>query len=136
MKKLFTAILAVLYISISTGAAVHIHYCMGKIANWGLGYTNTSNTSNICGNCRMEKIQKQNKGCCRDEHKLIKSDTGKKPSELVYQQIQFQPAALPVSLLEASPIAFSSVTEENPISHAPPRNSGIAVYIRNCTFLI
>jgi hypothetical protein len=37
---------------------------------------------------------------------------------------------------ELPSIKISSLTEENPISHAPPRSNGVAVYILNRTFLI
>jgi hypothetical protein len=51
MKKLFVAILAILYLSTSTGATLHVHYCMGRLAGWGLGHNN----SKTCGKCGMEK---------------------------------------------------------------------------------
>ena len=31
---------------------------------------------------------------------------------------------------------FSSLTEKNPYGNAPPRSAAVAVYIRNCVFLI
>ena len=54
MKKFITAILAVLYLGTSSGATIHMHYCMGKLADWGLGHQN----SKTCGNCGMEKPDK------------------------------------------------------------------------------
>jgi hypothetical protein len=36
MKKALATILAVIYLSTSIGATVHFHYCMGKLASWGL----------------------------------------------------------------------------------------------------
>ena len=50
--------------------------------------------------------------------------------------IQLLAVTLPVSSIEISSTDFLSVTEENPISHAPPRTGDVAVYIRNCDFLI
>ena len=69
MKKFVTAILAVLYLGTSTGATVHMHYCMGKLADWGLGH----NKSKTCGNCGMEKSEEKDNGCCKDEHKFVNS---------------------------------------------------------------
>ena len=132
MKKLLIAILALLYISTSTGAVLHMHYCMGNLADWGFGHKN----SNTCGKCGMEKSEEKDKGCCRDEHKFIKNDTDQKTAEAGLQMLQVLAVALPVSFIEISSNDFPSVTEQNPISHAPPRTNGVAVYIRNCVFLI
>jgi hypothetical protein len=43
MKKFITAILAVLYLGTSSGATIHMHYCMGKLAEWGLGHQKFQN---------------------------------------------------------------------------------------------
>ena len=74
MKKLFVAILALLYISTSSGAVVHLHYCMGKLAGWGFG----DNKSKACGGCGMEKTDEKDNGCCKDEHKFLKTTQTKK----------------------------------------------------------
>ena len=36
MKKTIIAIVAFFYLVISSGFTVHIHYCMNKLAGWGL----------------------------------------------------------------------------------------------------
>lgn len=132
MKKLLIAIFALLYISTSTGATLHIHYCMGKLADWGLGHNN----SKTCGECGMEKSEEKDNGCCKDEYKFIKNDTDQKTAEVGLQMLQVLAVALPVSFIEIPSNDFHSATEENPISHAPPRINAVAVYIRNCVFLI
>ena len=132
MKKFITVILAVLYISTSTGAILYTHYCMGQLADWGLGH----NKSKTCGKCGMEKSAEKDNGCCKDEHKFIKDDTDQKTTETGFQILQLSATILPGSFVEIPSADFPAVTEENPISHAPPRCGGVAVYIRNCTFLI
>lgn len=132
MKKFITAILAVIYISTSTGAMLHMHYCMGEMADWGLGHNN----SKICGKCGMDKSAEKDNGCCKDEHKFVKNDTDQKTEQASFQLKYLVSTALPVSFVEIPAADFPTVTEENPISHAPPRRRGVAVYIRNCTFLI
>ena len=84
MKKLLIAIFALLYISTSTGATLHIHYCMGKLADWGLGHNN----SKTCGECGMEKSEEKDNGCCKDEHKFIKNDTDQKTGEVGVQLLE------------------------------------------------
>ena len=132
MKKLFVTILTILYISTSTGATFHIHYCMGKFADWGMGH----NLSKTCGKCGMEKSPKINNGCCKDENKIVKITTDQKVSQNSFQLAQLIAVSAPVSFIEMTLYDFSSITEENPISHAPPGSSSIAVYARNCVFLI
>jgi hypothetical protein len=105
---------------------------MGKLADWGLGHNN----SETCGNCGMEKSQEKDNDCCKDEYKFIKNDGDQKKAEAGFQIIQMLASALPVSHIEISSARFPSVTEENPISHAPLRSRGVGVYILNRTFLI
>jgi len=128
MKKLFVAILAILYISTSTGATVYTHYCMGKLADWGLGH----NKSSTCGNCGMEK----NNGCCKDEHKFIKNEADQKVVESFIQLMEFAGVALHPGYAELSLLHISSVSEENPASNSPPRHYGVAVYIFSRNLLI
>ena len=132
MKKFVTAILAVLYISTSTGATVQLHYCMGKLADWGFGH----NRSDTCSKCGMEKNDAKKTSCCKDEHKFIKNDTDQKVVESSFQLMQIAGAALLTGYSELSLLHIPSVTEENPVSNAPPRDYGVAVYIFNRTLLI
>ncbi len=132
MKKFIVAILAILYISSSTGATVYMHYCMGKMANWGIGH----NDSKTCGKCGMEKKDSKDNGCCKDEHKFLKNDSAQKITENNLQFLQLLSFAMPDSFIELNINNFPSLSEENPISHSPPLKNAVAVYIRNCVFRI
>ena len=132
MKKFFTVILAFVYLSTSTGANIHMHYCMGKLADWGFG----DNNSKTCGECGMDKSEEKDNGCCKDVHKFVKNDTDQKNAEAGFFMLQLTSIALPVSFFELPDYHIPTVTEENPISHAPPRSRSVAVYILNRTFLI
>ena len=132
MKKALTAILAVLYLSTSLGATVHLHYCMGKLVNWSL--SNTS--SKKCSICGMHKSNTASKdGCCKDEVKQIKNEKDQKLTETAFNLIHLTSIALPVSQIELPALKISSLTENNPISHSPPRGQ-VAIHIRNCVFRI
>jgi hypothetical protein len=132
MKKFLVAILAILYISASTGATLHMHYCMGKLADWGLGH----NDSKICSKCGMARSEKKDNGCCKDKHKFLKNNTDQKVTESACQLINLIAVSLPASFIEIPGNDFHSVIDENPNNHAPPRTCAVAVYIRNCVFLI
>jgi hypothetical protein len=133
MKKFITAILAVLYLGTSSGATIHMHYCMGKLAGWGFSHSK----SKTCPKCGMEKKDKADKGCCKDEHKFLKNDAAQKLAENNLQLLQLFSVAIPSQFVELPEIDFPTVTEENPISHAPPsRTYGVAIYIFKRSFLI
>jgi hypothetical protein len=132
MKKFFATILALVYICTSTGIMVHLHYCMGKPADWGLGH----NKSNTCGKCGMEKTDGKDNGCCRDEYKFFKNDTDQKIVESSLQVTEFTETAFLTDYPKLPVVQISSATDQNPLNSAPPGSSGVAVYILNRTFLI
>lgn len=84
----------------------------------------------------MDKEANNANDCCKDVHKFFKDNTDQQFAETGLQMLQF-PAAIPPPF----PIAiqthyFPAETKENPMSHAPPAGAAVAVYIRNCVFLI
>ena len=109
-----------------------MHYCMGEMADWGLG----NNKSKTCGKCGMEKSEEKDNGCCKDEHKFVKNTTDQKIVESSFQFAAFAGVAIVPDHPELLSIRLSSLTEENPRSNAPPRSSDVAVYILKRTFLI
>jgi len=94
------------------------------------------NRSKTCGNCGMEKSEEKDNGCCKDEHKFVKNDNDQKTAEALVITFASQVIDLPIEYFSVLDIPVSSVTEKHPVSHAPPRSNGVAVYIRNCSFLI
>ena len=54
--------------TVSSGIAMEIHYCMGKKA--GVDFYKL--TDDKCGRCGMKEQNK--KGCCHDDHKFYKLD--------------------------------------------------------------
>ncbi len=132
MKKVLTAILAVLYIGTSNGAAINLHYCMGELAGWGWGDTRPG----TCGSCGMKKVEEKDSGCCRDEHKFIKNVQDQKTAEAGLQILDAETLTLPVSFFVTLSPDFPSDKIEYFFSHPPPRSCGVAVYIRNRVFLV
>ncbi|WP_449506038.1 HYC_CC_PP family protein [Cnuella takakiae] len=61
VKKVFSTILLVIYLTFSAGATMHLHYCMGEFAGISLTDTNES----TCGKCGMESHDEKNE-CCKD----------------------------------------------------------------------
>ncbi len=121
-----------LYISTSVGATVHVHYCMGKLAGWEIGIVDSA----TCGKCGMQKSSQKNQGCCNDETKLIQNNADQQLSVSSFQITQFTTAAIPVLFFELPPVKIFSTTLNRHGNHSPPESAAVAVYIRNCVFLI
>lgn len=131
MKKTLIVILSFFYLSSSAGATVHLHYCMNRLVDSSLWHNNDQK----CGKCGMEKSQEKNSGCCKDEHKQVKLENDHKVTA-TYLLSPLVSIAVPTPLFELFDIKLPTITEKNPLSHAPPRCSDISVYIRNCVFRI
>ena len=131
MKKFITAILAILYISTSTGATVQLHYCMGKLSGWSLTWTETHPKE--CGKCGMEK--KDSKGCCHDENKFLKIQDDQKANYVSLEILKISVAAPAVA---DHSLTYSLPKKDKllPESNAPPRRSDTDICIRNCVFRI
>jgi hypothetical protein len=132
MKKVFLAILTLLYISASIGVTLHTHYCMDILAARG----NSHCKSQKCDKCGSEKINKKDNLCCRNENKFVKNDKDQNIPESVFHLTPSIAVALPPYFLELSFNQFASTSEVIPINDALPPISGIAIYVRNCVFLI
>ena len=128
MKKIIVAILAVLYLGISSGATVHLHYCMGNLTGWSL----IDSKGDKCANCGMPK---KGKGCCNEQHKLVKIAVDQKVSDVAYQLTQLS-AVTNQYYTQLSLMPLGRVTAQTPSTHAPPHACNVALYICNCTFLI
>jgi hypothetical protein len=126
MKKISIAILAVLYLAVSSGVALELHYCMGDKAGMEL----YGSASDKCGKCGMTE---KDKGCCHDEFKFYKiSDSHKTVSNDI----------------DLTASSFAVVTDYNIYSwqmpdntaiaavnnHSPPDNTEPSACIMNCIF--
>jgi len=132
MKRLFVAILAILYMGTSTGATLHLHYCMGKLVGWDLGHKEPD----ACGKCGMKKGLSQNKGCCRDEHRQIKLDNDQKTVESLLQLMQYSGAFLLPGYSVLPDIRPVPLAVTQPVGHAPPRSSTTAIFVLHRVFRI
>lgn len=126
MKKVYTGILAILYLAVSSGIAMEIHYCMGKKA--GIEFYGSS--SEKCGKCGMDD---KTTGCCHDEFKFYKIHDSHYSS---YNDIQLT-ANDPVIAHNYSlfPWQIPAGNELATVSdHSPPDHTGPSACIRNCVF--
>lgn len=126
MKKILAISLAVVYLAISSGVVVNIHYCMGKVAEVALGH----NTNDKCGQCGME-----NDGCCHDDVKVVKIQDTHSVSSFHTDFVKGQAFAHTYPDLIRSADIF---TPSSPIetSNAPPGKGKVPLTIQYCVFRI
>jgi hypothetical protein len=128
MKKILIGILTIVYMTVSSGIVMEIHYCMGKKA--GVDFFGAKDDK--CGKCGM--IEKKG-GCCSDEHKFVKLEDSHKN---VYNTIDFTTSE--VAVVTVYPLynwqmpntVIASVVN----NHSPPNYSGPDACIMNCVFRI
>jgi hypothetical protein len=128
MKKLYIGILAIVYMAVSSGIAVQLHYCMGDNAGMEL----YGSSSDKCGKCGMTEKET---GCCHDEFKFYKlTDSYKNVSN----EISF--AASSVAVVADYNIynwQMPDITAMRAVNnHSPPDYTKPDVCIMNCVFII
>jgi len=130
MKTFLITITALVYLTVSSGATVNLHYCMGKLMSWDL----SARSKSKCGSCGMEKSG--HKGCCNDEQKTFKVDKDQKVTESSFQFLSISSVAIAVTHTELPLIYSSTLLTDNPTAHAPPRFGGVPIFILNRNFRI
>jgi hypothetical protein len=122
MKKVLATILAFIYLSSSMGATIHLHYCMGKLASWGL----INHESKNCERCGMVKKTAASQSmsakmdCCRDEHKQIKTDKDQKLSPSEFFKCNNLSQAIVLNEPAIQCIKALSISIVYPNTNAPP----------------
>lgn len=133
MRKILTLILATFYIGSSTGATLHMHYCMGELVKVQLWHKEDTKKCNKCGKGQGKTCSRD---CCKDEHKTIKLEKDQKTAETAVHLAQLVAIVVPVSYNVLSQEHAISQIEEYPVSNAPPRSSKVHPHIINCIFRI
>ena len=114
--------------TVSSGIAMEIHYCMGQKA--GVEFFKTKNDK--CSRCGMTE---KNNGCCHDEHQFHKLEDSHKN---VYNNISFD--AGEITIVSAYSVYNWQLPAEsvNDIVHnnSPPGYSGPSACIMHCVFRI
>ena len=128
MKRSWIAILAILYITVTSGVIVNVHYCMGSIASVDYGYDD----HDTCGKCGMTE---KRTGCCHSELKLVKVDDEHQQVPASIQSFEMPVSIIPDEIVWIDPaptqLALTSFTYDD-----PPDPYSNSVYLHNCVFRI
>lgn len=130
MKKLLVTILSFVYLTVSSGATVNLHFCMGKLANWDL----SGKQANTCATCGMKKTK--HKPCCKDEQKKLQIEKDQQTAGSVFEFINSSTAVAQLHYASLPAFSFSSIATQTPVAHAPPDTGSVPDYIRFCHFRI
>lgn len=104
------------------GATIHLHYCMGKLASWGL----IDHESKKCPHCGMVKITPASNcmasktDCCKDEHKQINTDKDQKLSPAEFFKFNNLSQDITLNGLAIESTKAFSTSIEYPNTNAPP----------------
>lgn len=129
MKRFFAILFAVLYTTLTSGFAINVHYCMGKLA--GIDWHQAP--ADKCQQCG-----KPSKGmdCCKNEFKFCKVTESHQAAKALQQDFSMKiDMQLPVRILSVPALPVSKILtgRDHP---DPPNLATTAIFIRNCTFLI
>ncbi len=113
--------------TVSSGVAMEIHYCMGQRA--GVDFYKTEKDK--CSRCGMKE---KKGGCCSDEHKFYKLANEHKNVFNEYHAFIFPSIVINNSVL--FPGKFVSPVEINILQKGAPPGQDLPVFIRNCVFRI
>ena len=105
---------------------------MNKFVGWDL--TDVENEK--CGKCGMTEDATK-KGCCKDEHKLIKLtvDQNKQQAKIFLFEQFFTEVLLTLQYIYIF-MQPARVAVKFPKNNAPPRWRNVPIYLSNCVFLI
>jgi hypothetical protein len=138
MKKVLVSILAIVYLSTSMGATIHMHYCMGRLVSWGLA----EHAGVSCDFCGMQKMGSSGecvmgmKHCCHEESRQIRNDKDQKTGQEFFHIVQPSPALADMPQPVWVDAMVLSPVLSRPVSHGPPLAASVPVFLRNCSFRI
>jgi len=128
MKKIVALFITVLYLAVSSGLAVEIHHCMGKVADISL----SSSKSDNCSSCGMPK---DSGSCCKDELKFVKLQDSYKLLTLNYE-LAVPETPLQYNTFVSNDLFSSGASFSTAAGHSPPRYPATSLCIINCVFRI
>lgn len=138
MKRFLTALLAVLYLTLSSGASVHAHYCMGKLIGAKLSHAAAKGDGeHNCDLCGMQKGSDDG-GCCHDEEATFKTSEAQKGALSGLSAPVFTACVFPSSLIMPGQVrvALHNAASRLWVKGPPLRPPALPIYVRVRSFRI
>jgi len=131
MKKILAIATACMYLAITSGLVLQIHYCMGEQIGSTVQFAEAANTT--CDKCGMQNGKNK---CCHDEVKFLKLQDVHKQVTADYQ-IAAPAAIRPVFNFLDPQLLLSNDTNETCSNSPPDDDSGQpSIFILNGVFRI
>ena len=130
MKAFLTILFTLLYLTASSSAPVQLRLCKGQVVDMKLLLVEGENCDTDCPSGKQKT-----KDCCKYKQQQLKVDNLHEDALKVQAKLVYLAAILPYPT-QALPAPVSSILVEYPKSNGPPITGKIALYIKNCTFLI
>ena len=128
MKKVLASITLCFYFAASCGVMINFHYCMERYTSFKL-YAVPDDKCDLCG------MHTGDKGCCRDEVKIVKLQVDQHVSDVVFNFQDINPdVTIPSEFITSSfcNIEVSIHFKDRP----PPLLTEHDTYLQNCVFRI
>lgn len=127
MARIAATYLLILYTAFTTGLAIDVHYCGGKVSS--VSFEKIS-SEDACGKCK-----KSNSHCCHNETKFFKVQDAHNSS--VVKDVP----ACPEIVLTSDNFSHNIFSNCNTgalsyTNHDPPLKSPPDIFLRNCVFRI
>ena len=132
MKNFLVSILTLLYFSSSSGADVYLQHYLTGLSEFGC----QSHGEKKCYQSGKDKKGKPDKYCCGQENKNSTYKTYHLAAVSVHHLQHPVSHALTATNLMIPSRVRSILTTGNPLASPFNKYNGVAVYIRNCVFLI
>jgi hypothetical protein len=122
MIRFVAILLALIYITTTSGIVISTHYCMGEVSDVALWQKD----ADTCGTCGMD-----NEGCCHDDQDVIKLTDNHHFSQISSEVPSFEPSLFTHTSAEQRFIALREKSARIN-NHSPPlscsRNTLYCVY--------
>lgn len=131
LKKILAISVAIMYLAITSGLVLQIHYCMGRQS--GASVAISADADHTCGKCGMTNGKNK---CCHDEVKFIKLQDAHKQVTADFEIAAPAVTGSEFNLINASqPSCCQAAT---PASHSPPEDGieQLPLFIRYSVFRI
>lgn len=123
--------IALFYLSATSGMVMNVHYCMGQISSISFGHEKDHNDG-TCDKCGMLKTENH---CCKDEVAEVKLNEAHQTSSIAFELSGIS-AAQPVKLIVLNDPEQGVTAPPVDAYVSPPPKTFNKVYLDVSTFLI
>ncbi len=133
MRRFLVYIFAVLYLGLSSGVTLNLHYCMGKLAEVSLWHLDSCPA---CGETCCGETCKPHP-CCSTETEYVKLSIDQEVGSTSVQPSAPVAVALLFDLFDSCLVAGRDEPKHFYPFLSPPKEAGdIPLFVYHCTFLI